>query len=159
AATNFGVGNFPRSVVPADVNGDGRPDLIVANQLSNTVSVLLNTTAPGAPMPSFSAATNFPTGTGPLSVAAADVNADGRPDLVVPNTVSNPVSVLLNTTPPGAAMPSFPAATDFGAGNHPSAVTAADVDGDGRPDLIVANQTSNNVSVLLNTTAPGAAMP
>src|SRR5207245_1390054 len=141
------------------VNGDGRPDLLVANNGSNNVSVLLNTTAPGAAVPSFAAATSFGTGTGPCSVAAADVNGDGRPDLLIANTGSNNVSVLLNTTAPGAAVPSLAAATNFGAGTAPSSVAAVDVNGDGRPDLLVANRLSNNMSALLNTTAPGATVP
>ena len=49
----------------ADVNGDGKPDLIVANGGSNTVSVLLNTTATGASIPSFATQQTFPTGSGP----------------------------------------------------------------------------------------------
>ena len=107
AATNFAAGSSPNSVAAADVNGDGRPDLLVANNGSTNVSVLLNTTAPGATVPSFAAATNFAAGTGPASVAAADVNGDGRPDLLVANCISSTVSVLLNTTAPGATMPSF----------------------------------------------------
>ena len=49
------------------------------------------------------------------------------------------MSVLLNTTAPGAATPSFAAQQTFATGSDPSSVTAADVNGDGKPDLIVAN--------------------
>src|SRR6185369_7655530 len=94
--TNFGVGSSPLSVAVADVNGDGRPDLLVANFSDNNVSVLLNTTAPGASPPTFSGPTNFGAGSGPVSVAMADVNGDGRPDLLVANLTSDNVSVLLN---------------------------------------------------------------
>ncbi len=79
------------------MNGDGLPDLIVANLDDNTVSVLLNTTAPGATTLNFAAQQTFATGNIPVSVVAADVNGDGRPDLLVANQVSNTVSVLLNT--------------------------------------------------------------
>jgi hypothetical protein len=116
--------------------------------------VLLNTTAPGATTPSFAAATNFGVGSNPFSVAVADVNGDGRPDLLVANINSNNVSVLLNTTAPGATTPAFAAATNFGVGSSPTSVAVGDVNGDGRPDLLVANQGSNSVSVLLNADPP-----
>jgi hypothetical protein len=69
----------------------------VANKGNSTVSVLLNTTAPGATTPSVAAQQTFATGSGPRSVTAADVNGDGKPDLIVANDGSHTVSVLLNT--------------------------------------------------------------
>ena len=63
-----------------DVNGDGKPDLVVANEGSNTVSVLL-----GNGNGTFQAQQTFATGTDPISVAVGDVNGDGKPDLVVAN--------------------------------------------------------------------------
>jgi len=159
AQQTFATGSDPQSVTTADVNGDGKPDLIVANTNSNTVSVLLNTTAPGATTPSFAAQQTFATGLDPYSVAGADVNGDGKPDLIVANRNGNTVSVLLNTTASGAATPSFANQQTFATGSGPLSVTAADVNGDGKPDLIVANQVYNTVSVLLNTTAPGASTP
>jgi hypothetical protein len=62
----------------------------------NTVSVLLNSTAPGATTPSFATQQSFDTGSSPSSVAAADVNGDGQPDLIVANGNAATVSVLLN---------------------------------------------------------------
>ena len=159
----FAAGNQPISVTAADINGDGKPDLIVANATegySGTVSVLLNTTAPGATAPSFATQQSFATGDGPFSVTVADINGDGKPDLIVANWLPDgTVSVLLNTTVPGATTPSFATQQTFAVGNGPYSVTATDVNGDGKPDLIVANHDDNTVSVLLNTTAPGAATP
>ncbi len=161
----FAVGGEPVSVTAADVNGDGKPDLIVANEVG-AVSVLLNTTpAPTTTFDANSFATQqtFATGSEPFSVTAADVNGDGQPDLIVANYNSNTVAVLLNTTAPGAATPSFATQQTFATGGEPISVTAADINGDGKPDLIVANYGSNGagntVSVLLNTTAPGATTP
>jgi hypothetical protein len=155
----IGTGNFAVSVAVADLNGDGKPDLVVANSGSNTVSVLLNTMAPGATAPSFAAQKTFATGSHPASVAVADFNGDGRPDLVVANYGSNTVLVLLNTTAAGASTPSFAAQETFAAGSKPGFVAVSDLNGDGRPDLVVADYGSNTVSVLLNMTAPGSTTP
>jgi hypothetical protein len=159
AEQTFATGHEPQSVAIADVNGDGSPDLVVANGGSNTVSVLLNTTAPGATTPSFAPQQTFTTGGFPISVAVADLNGDGSPDLVVANFGSDTVSVLLNTTAAGASTPSFAAQEIFVTGNAPESVAVADFNGDGKPDLVLANEKSNTVSVLLNTTTPGASTP
>ncbi len=159
AKEDFATGSNPSSVTGADLNGDGKLDLMVANQGSHTVSVLLNTTAPGAAAPSFAAKEDFATGFFPQSVTVGELNGDGKLDLVVANYNSDTVSVLLNTTAPGAATPSFAAKEDFATGSNPSSVTVGDLNGDGKLDLVVANSGSDNVSVLLNTTAPGAATP
>ena len=155
----FATGANPHSLSTTDVNGDGRLDLVAANQSDGTVSVLLNTTAPGAAVPTFASQQTFATGSLPTSTTATDVNGDGRPDLVVANYLGNSVSVLLNTTAQGAATASFSAQQTFATGSNPTRVVAADVNGDGEADLIVSNLGGNSVSVLLNATAPGAAAP
>ena len=73
------------------------------------------------------------------------------PDLAVANPNSATVFVLLNTTAPGAARSNFAAKVDFATGTSPRSVTVGDLNGDGKPDLAVANFNSNTVSVLLNT--------
>jgi hypothetical protein len=155
-ATGTSVNPHPVGVALADVNGDGKLDLVVSNFNDDTVSVLLNTTPPGATTASFAAQQIFAVGLSPNSVAVADVNGDGKPDIIVPNTFDNTVSVLLNTTPPGSPTVTFAIRQTFAAGNGPSFVAVGDVNGDGKPDLVVTN--GEGVSVLLNTTPPGAAM-
>jgi len=159
AQTTFAVGSTPNSVSMGDFNGDGKPDLAVVNSESNSVSVLLNTTAPGATTPSYAAQVTFATGPGPFSVSISDVNADGRPDLAIANLFSKFASVLLNTTAPGAIAPTYAAQATFTTGLNPRAISTGDFNGDGKPDLAIVNQTSNSVSVLLNTTAPEATTP
>ncbi len=154
----FATGSNPFSVVAADLNGDGRPDLLVADFHSDSVSVLLNTTAPGAATATFAPTQTVSTGIGtyPSSAAVADLNGDGRPDIIAADYGSGSVSVLLNTTAPGSTTPSFGAPQIFATGNGPSVVAVADLNGDGRPDIVAANEYDGTVSVLLNTTAPGA---
>ncbi|MEG3954531.1 DUF4347 domain-containing protein, partial [Microcoleus sp. herbarium2] len=108
---DFPTDSSPQSVSIGDINGDGLPDLAVANFLSDTASILLNTTLTGATTPTFATKVDFPTGDGPRSVSISDINGDingdGKPDLAVANLFSNTVSILLNTTPTGAAAPTF----------------------------------------------------
>ncbi len=159
AKQDFATGFVPASVAVSDINGDGKLDLVTANSSPDTVSVLLNTTIPGATTPTFAAKHDFGAGTNSCSVAVGDFNGDGKPDLVTANTDANTVSVLMNTTPTGAAAPTFAIKQDFGTGSYPWSVSVSDFNGDGKPDLAVANNSDNNVSVLLNTTTPGAAAP
>ncbi len=153
----FSVGSNPYSVAVGDFNGDGRPDIVVANRnTAGTVTILLNTTAPGATVPSFAAPQTFAVGNTPYSVAVGDFNDDGRPDLAVANFGSGTASVLMDTTAAGATTLSFAAQQTFAVGASPISVAVGDFNGDGKPDLVVANHGSNTVSVLTDTTAAGA---
>ncbi len=123
------------------------------------MSILLNTTTTNATTPTFATNVDFPTGNGPWSVSIGDFNGDGLRDLALANLDSNTVSILLNTTPTNATIPTFATNVDFPTGNGPISVSIGDFNGDGKPDLATANQTSNTASILLNTTATGAATP
>ena len=137
-AVTYDVGAGPAfDVAIADVNGDGKPDLIVAVWYTPTdsygyVAVLL-----GNGDGTFLPAATYRAGLGPNSVAAADVNGDGIPDLLVANSgpASNTVSVLL-----GNGDGTFQPAVSYGSGGSlPQSIAVADVNGDNKPDLIVAN--------------------
>jgi hypothetical protein len=149
AAQAFQAGFIARSVVEADLNGDGKPDLITANQLANTLSIFLNETPTGATSASFAPQQTIAVSSYPAQVAVGDLNGDGKPDLVVADSGSNQVSVFLNQTPTGATSATFAAEATFPVGLVPGAVAVGDVNADGKLDLVVANQSSNNVSVLL----------
>ena len=83
-----------------------------------------------------------------MSVFAADLDGDGKPDLAVANSGSNNVSALKNN-----GDGTFAAAVNYATGNYSNSVFATDLDGNTSPDLAVANFSSNNVSILLNCTA------
>lgn len=141
----------PHSVAAGDLNGDGKPDLVVLGGTASTVSILLDTTATSATTPTFSAKADFTVGPDPYAVALADFNGDGKLDVVVANTDSSTnagsVSVLLNTTAPSAMTPTFASKVDFPTGNEPVSIAVGDLNGDGKPDLAVAN--ADGISILL----------
>src|SRR5438105_2090066 len=79
-ASNVVTGGGPTAVAVGDLNGDGKPDLVIANGNAGTISVLLN-----AGNGTFAAAVNYTVGSQPVSIAIGDVNGDGAPDLAVAN--------------------------------------------------------------------------
>jgi len=138
-----GQGYSAYSVAVADVNGDHKPDLVVANACSavscslGSVSVLLGN-GDGTFQPAVSYSSG---GERAESIAVGDVNGDGKPDLLVLNLCSaascgsSSVGVLL-----GNGNGTFQPATTFSSGGAASlSLAVADVNGDGRLDLIVAN--------------------
>ena len=138
-------GRDPIAAAPGDLNGDRLTDVAVANTTSGNISVLL-----GDPSGGLLLAPGFPTATGgvrPVSVAVADFNLDGRPDVVAANNGSGNVSVLLGD---GQGRLSPAPGSPFSTGGvRPAAVAAGDMNGDGRPDVAVANSSSSDLSVLL----------
>jgi hypothetical protein len=135
-------GSFAQSVAVADVNKDGKPDVIVANASggsNGTVGVFL-----GNGDGTFQPAAVYHAPLGADSVAAADLNGDGWPDLVVAGSKGNGgsqnLAVLLNN-----GDGTFRAPVYYSSGGYNiSSVAVADVDGDGIPDLVLTNVCGNN---------------
>jgi uncharacterized protein (TIGR03437 family) len=199
-------GGNPAAVAVADFNGDGFPDIAIADSTTNTVTILLGNgtggfTADASPA-NPTVPLTFPVGTTPVAIVAADFNNDSKIDLAVANSGSNNVTVLLgdgtgnfsasqtnsypagtnpvaiavigpNTTHPGLAVANavsnnVTVLQGNGAGaftqsqyspipvrSRPVAIASADFNLDGIPDLVVVNQLSNNLTILLGNTAGG----
>ena len=141
ATYGSGASGYPQGIATGDFNGDGRPDLVVANSNSNTLGVLL-AQANGT----FGAVTTYAAGTYTSQVAVGDINKDGKLDLVATGTNSGNILVLL-----GQGNGLFNAALSYSTGGNsrPAAVALADLNGDGRLDAVVANSDANTVGVLL----------
>jgi hypothetical protein len=140
-----GVAASARSLAAGDFNGDRRPDLALANPDADQAQILL-----GSDSGRFAFASGSPlaVGTSPWATAPADFNGDGRLDLAVANRGGASVSVFLGDGKGGfARAPHSPLA----AGQLPSALAASDLNGDGHPDLVVANTGSRTLSVFLGT--------
>jgi len=89
------VGNSPMAIATADLNGDGILDLVIANSADNTISVLLGNGSGGFTAVVPQNPQNFATPPRPMSLALADVNGDGRVDVV---TFGGGYSVMLQST-------------------------------------------------------------
>ena len=136
----------PGAVTVADLNGDGIPDLIVANCCGNEVLVY-----PGLGNGQFGPAAAFPVGTNPVGITVAKLN--GRPDLVVADKGSNDITILLNEPTPGGGFtftngPRLQLKTPTKQGIGPVATTVLNPPGGGPPDLLVSNSGSNDVWLL-----------
>ena len=136
------------NIAVADVDGDGKPDMATVNFNANTLSIYKNTST-GSSI-SFAAKIDYATGNSPCSIAFCDLDGDGKPDIATANNTASSISILKNASTTGAI--SFGAKTDYATGGSPYNVVTGDIDGDGKPDLVVANNSSASVSILRNTT-------
>lgn len=138
-AVSYNTGGQPNQVVIADVNGDGHPDLVLAD-LSMQGSVIILWQDAANPGTFVASPMVLPTQLSTASAQVADLNGDGLPDIVATGYDANGNNGQVLVFYQNAAQPgTFLAAKIFPAGPQPQSVKVADMNGDGLPDLVVAD--------------------
>lgn len=138
-------GGGPAVMVAADVNGDGKTDVILGKPYDNTLSVMTNN---GSGV--FVLSDTLISGNGCYTFAVGDVNGDGRVDLCCANSDDDTLLVFTNN---GNAC--FATNAIYTTGPYPYSVTTADINGDGKLDLAYADNGSNTITILTNNGSGG----
>jgi hypothetical protein len=135
----------PTFVSVVDVNQDDKVDIVVVNSNKNNVGILLNS-GDGT----FLTQSTYPTGnnSNPRCVSVVDLNGDNKPEIIVANHDLNNIGILVNI---GNGRFLLEKTYSTGFDSNPRFVSVVDVNGDDKPDIVVANSNMDNVGVMLAT--------
>jgi len=140
SSTNVPTGDGPRSAVLIDLDRDGVRDLVVANLIGSTISLIF-----GDESGSFTLQENIPSvHKAPHAIALGDFDENGLFDFVTANRDSNTIGIFLNDGAGGFLTPSF-----ITTGDGPRWIAVADFNEDNHADLAVTNRGSDDVTILL----------
>jgi hypothetical protein len=146
---HFSTDADPYGIAVGDLDGDGKSDIAVAAISAGKVNLFRNTSTPG--FISFATRIDLVAGYRPNGIVAADLDGDEKLDLVVGNDSSNVsgyISALKNSSTIGSF--SFSSKISFVSGIRPQLPESGDLDGDGKPDIVVGNFGESTISVFRN---------
>ena len=152
-----GGGGTLNGVTLADVDGDGKLDILVCNSSQGWVVIYRNISTGGnLTTNSFATPMVLITGADPRHVRVADLDGDGRPDVICANSGSGTISIFRNIGVAGnLTTNSFASRVDLACVNQSQDVAVADLDGDGKPDLAVVNFGATELSLFRNVSTIG----
>lgn len=151
ARVTLATGVGPYDLAIGDLNNDGKPEIVVANTGNPaSVSVYPNTGTPNTI--SFSPRTDLPAGSYPTDVEIGDMDNNGKPDLVASNYYGHSFSIFPNSS---MATVSFEPKIEVETYGDPQSMKLGDINGDGKPDVILANY-NGTANILQNNGAPGS---
>ena len=156
------IGDAPADVAVMHVDADGLLDIVVANEQSDSVSVLFNAGVSSARAPTWlgtedeTEVLDLPEGSCPLSIRPGDFDAGVLTQIVTANAGNDTVSIFRHDGVRNVSL-----ASSYAVGDRPVQVLAADLDLDagGFHEIVTVNETGASVSVLRNETAPGVTTP
>ena len=135
-------GTHPYGIVSSDFNNDGNLDLVITNEASESISILLGQGNGSFQLP----AMTFPIGGSlPPAIIAADFNNDGKIDLAATNTGSDNIAILLGEGNGSFLVPAILYATL----SHPTALVSGDFNMDGNMDIAVTNRFDLQILIFL----------
>jgi hypothetical protein len=150
------TGVSPSEIAVADMDGDGLPDLVITSFDTtifrrSTVSVFRNTSSVGSI--SFAPRVDDSVGVSATGVDVADLDGDGKPDVVAANLSSGSISFLRNNSTPGHVV--LDSVLTIGSLGLPHSIAIGDLDNDGKPDIAVTNSDLREVTIFPNASTPG----
>ncbi len=144
------TGRFPVICAVADIDQDGKPDLLCTNRFSDSLSIFRNTSSAAGSL-SFAEKLDIAVGRDPIGLVVTDLDSDGVAEVVIATPDDNAIAIFRNRSTPGTIR--LDAKVVVQDSFKPAQLMAADMDGDGRPDLVASSETAALFWVLKNKSA------